>query len=143
MSTTTRAVGEVDVKGLLGRRILIVEDAFLIALDLCEQLESCGCTVAGPAGRLRRALDLAEHEELDGAVLDVNLAGELSFPVAAALAARNIPYVFLTGYDDDAAFPPEYRNIVRIAKPFRSSDLAPMLAGYLGGRREGVEAKAK
>ena len=116
----------------------VVEDAFLIALDLRDELERCGCTVAGPVGRLQQALDVAQHEALDGAVLDVNLAGELSFPVAAALDARNIPYVFLTGYDDDRDFPPEYRNSIRVSKPFRSSEIAPMLAGYFGWRCTGI-----
>lgn len=138
--TNAPAARDVDVKVLAGRRILVVEDAFLIALDLRDQLERCGCTVAGPVGQLRQALDIAQHEALDGAVLDVNLAGEPSFPVAAALDARNIPYVFLTGYDDDGAFPPEYRNVVRISKPFRSSDIAPMLAGYFGPRGTGSKS---
>lgn len=110
----------------------------MIALDLRDELERCGCTVAGPVGRLQQALDVAQHEALDGAVLDVNLAGELSFPVAAALDARNIPYVFLTGYDDDRDFPPEYRNSIRVSKPFRSSEIAPMLAGYFGWRCTGI-----
>ena len=138
--TNAPPIRDVDVNILAGRRILVVEDAFLIALDLRDQLERCGCTVAGPVGRLRQALDIAQHETLDGAVLDVNLAGEPSFPVAATLDARNIPYVFLTGYDDDGAFPPEYRNVVRISKPFRSSDIAPMLTGYFSPRGTGSKS---
>jgi CheY-like chemotaxis protein len=119
--------------GLLGRKILVVEDAYLVAMDLCEEMEGLGCTVVGPVGRLELALDLAQREQIDGAVLDVNLAGELSFPVAEALSARHIPYVLVTSYDDDAAFPSEYRNILRFSKPYRSSHLAPILARYFGG----------
>lgn len=113
----------------------------MIALDLRDELERCGCAVAGPVGRLRQALDVTRHEALDGAVLDVNLEGELSFPVAAALDARNIPYVFLTGYDDDNAFPPEYRDSARLSKPFRSSEIAAMLAGYFSRRGDGNEVQ--
>jgi hypothetical protein len=74
-------------------------------------------------------------------VLDVNLAGEYSFPVAAALDGRNMPYVFLTGYDVDGVFPSEYRSVARISKPFRFSDAAPMLAAHFGPRL-GAQAKA-
>ena len=84
--------------------------------------------MVGPVPRLQRALELARGEPLDGAILDVNLAGELSFPVAAALGERGIPYFFLTGYDDIALFPPEYRSQARLMKPFEDRDLERMVA---------------
>lgn len=124
-------------------KILIVEDAFLVAIDICAQLESLGCRIVGPAARLNTALKLATKEPLDGAFLDVNLAGELSFPVAAALDARNIPYVFMSGYDSADMFPPEYRDTLRLAKPFRQSELVEALADRISKRRSVKERRAE
>jgi CheY-like chemotaxis protein len=73
---------------------------------LADFLSAHGAKVVGPAGRLGPALTLARQAELDGALLDVNLAGEQSFPVAAELIRRDIPFIFLTGYDKNV-FPPE------------------------------------
>src|SRR5437764_15493991 len=103
--------------GLTGLRILIVEDVLLVADLIRDQLESFGCTVIGPTARVDSALKLLETTTLDGALLDVNLAGELSFPVAAALRQRSVPFIFLTGYDDLNAIPAEYRTALRIGKP--------------------------
>ncbi len=116
---------------LRGLKLLIVEDSFLVALDLCVHLEKHGCIVVGPAARLGRALALARDGWLDGAVLDVNLAGETSFPVAAVLGARKLPFVFLSGYDDAEMFPPEFRQAPRLAKPFDYADMVRVLADHL------------
>jgi len=116
---------------LRGLKILIVEDAFLVALDLCVHLENHGCIVVGPAARLGRALDLARNESLDGAVLDVNLDGEASFPVAAVLRARKLPFVFVSGYDDAETFPAEFRQAPRLTKPIDYSDVDRILATHL------------
>jgi len=119
---------------LSGLRILVVEDTLLVADIIADQLEGWGCTVVGPAGRVQQALELASDVELDGAVLDVKLAGELSFPIADALRARQVPFVFLTGYDDTANFPPEYRSAPRLAKPFSHHALFDMVAAHLDKR---------
>lgn len=125
-----------DTKPLRDLRVLIVEDSFLVAVDACAHLESCGCKVVGPVACLTTALDLARREPLDGVLLDVNLDGELSFPVAAALDARNVPYVFLTGYDADDIFPREYRDAPRLAKPFEHHHLVRTLTEHFRkGRR--------
>src|SRR5690348_9428474 len=94
-----------DPTELRGLRILVVEDNFLVADTICEILADRGCEVVGPAPSLERGWKLAREEALDGAVLDVNLSGEVSFPLAKALAERGIPFLFLTGYDDSAAVP--------------------------------------
>ncbi len=120
---------EVSLRGL---KILVVEDVYLVAAALCDSLEHCGCTVIGPAGRVREALRLAREEPLDGALLDVDLDGELSFPVAAALAARNVPHVFLSGYDDATVWPPERLGAPRVPKPYRFTDLVHVLAQQIG-----------
>jgi CheY-like chemotaxis protein len=120
-----------DVANLSGLRILVVEDSHLVADTMTEILEEFGCTVVGPVSRLRRALEMVSESELDGAILDVNLAGEFSFPVAAALAARGIPYIFTTGYDDIKVLPPTYRSRPRLSKPFHTRDLLSALVEQL------------
>ena len=76
---------------LVGLHVLVVEDAFLVALDLSDQLTDSGCDVIGPASSVKQALEKIDGVALDGAVLDVNLAGERSFPIAELLASRGIP----------------------------------------------------
>ncbi|TGT57223.1 response regulator, partial [Mesorhizobium sp. M2E.F.Ca.ET.166.01.1.1] len=82
---------------LSGLQVLVVEDTFLVALDLSDQLTESGCEVIGPAASVEQALKQLDGIALDGAVLDVNLQGERSFPIAELLASRGIPFVFLTG----------------------------------------------
>lgn len=103
--------------GLTGLRVLVVEDNFLLADLIADTLRRYGCVVVGPAGDVAMAVKLAREAELDGAVLDLNLFGEFCFPVAAALAERDVPYLFLTGYDTKHVIPPEYRSIRRLSKP--------------------------
>jgi CheY-like chemotaxis protein len=108
------------------RRILIAEDEAITSMMIEDVVHGLGCTVVGPAGRLREALRLAGEGELDGAVLDVNLNGESIYPVAEALAAREVPFVFLTGYGAaglDAAH--AHRRVLQ--KPFRATDLSRLL----------------
>lgn len=108
-----------DRDRLRGLRILIVEDTFLLADELDEFLRDLGCEVVGPAARAGQASELAlEDGALDGALLDVNLSrGETSFGVAAGLADRHVPFVFITGYDLKSSFPPEFQDTPRISKP--------------------------
>jgi CheY-like chemotaxis protein len=107
---------------LEGLRILVVEDEFLIAMLLQDTLESAGCIVSGPIPRLAEALDAAEGGTYDAAVLDVNLAGERIDPVAHALARREIPFVFVSGYGA-SALPAEYAHRPSLRKPFKMADL--------------------
>jgi DNA-binding response OmpR family regulator len=69
---------------------------------------------------VRRALPIVQDEPLDGALLDVNVAGELCFPVARALQARGVPFVFLTGYGDTETMPEEFRATPVVGKPFEN-----------------------
>lgn len=70
----------------------------LVALSLEDQLTDAGYEVVGPAFSLEEAMALAASEPLDGAVLDINLAGEKAYPVADLLAKRNVPFVYVTGF---------------------------------------------
>ena len=111
-------------ESLEGLRVLVVEDVLLVAEMIAEMLAAGGIRVVGPVARVASALVLAREETLDGALLDVNLAGENSGPVAEALTARGVPFIFLTGYGDAGALPPNFRDTPRIAKPFREQELA-------------------
>lgn len=84
--------------GLSGLKVLVVEDEPLVAMALEDMLTNSGCTVAGPAASVNEGMRLIGEETVDGAVLDVNLGGEMVFPLADALAERSIPFVYVTGY---------------------------------------------
>lgn len=105
-----------------GLRILVVEDEMMIALLLESMLVEFGHRVAGPVARLDKALEAAQREPLDLAILDVNVNGQEVYPVAAALASRGIPFVFATGYGRAGLRPP-YRDRPTLQKPYRSDDL--------------------
>ncbi|KUM25079.1 hypothetical protein AU467_27275 [Mesorhizobium loti] len=115
---------------LSGLRILVVEDAFLVALDLSDELTDAGCDVVGPAPSVEQALEQIDGIELDGAVLDVNLQGERSFPLAEHLATRDVPFVFLTGYDSATIFPDQFRDSPRLSKPVDTRVLIEAVARF-------------
>ena len=81
-----------------GKRILVAEDEFLVALVVEGTLQSIGCTVLGPFADLAEATEVATREQVDAAVLDINLRGEMVYPLAEYLDAHGIPFVFTTGY---------------------------------------------
>lgn len=110
---------------LAGRKILVVEDEYFIASDLKRMLIGEGAAVVGPVGDLASGMSLAE-EQLDAAVLDVNLENVMSFPIADRLQGRNVPYMFLTGYDG-WALPPDYRDATCLAKPFATGAVVSMV----------------
>jgi CheY-like chemotaxis protein len=85
-----------------GKRVLIVEDEAMIAMMLEDLLLERGAVIAGSAATIANGTALAESEELDCAILDVNVRGEFIAPVAAILKRRRIPVIFATGYGSDA-----------------------------------------
>jgi CheY-like chemotaxis protein len=113
-------------EGLNGLRILIVEDEAAISLLLEDMLLDFGCEVIGPAARLSAALDAVSREQVDLAILDVNVAGEPIYPVAEALAKRSIPFVFSTGYGS-AGIRDTFRDRPVLQKPFAQNDLKQKL----------------
>lgn len=112
---------------LQGRSILVVEDEYLIAEDIRAELERAGATVVGPAPSVRKALRLIESEPVDAAVLDVNLGREMSFPIAEALKARAVPFLFSTGYNSTDV-PDEWRGAMIVMKPLRIASVEQLLA---------------
>src|SRR4051794_32616823 len=94
-----------------GPRVLVVEDEALVAFELEDIINEGGFDVVGPANALDSALAAAEREPIDAAVLDINLRGELSFPVAYALRDRRIPFFFLTGYVGEIMVPSDLQEV--------------------------------
>jgi CheY-like chemotaxis protein len=115
---------------LAGKRILLVEDEMLVAVLIEDLLEDLGCTTLGPFGTLKAALEAAETEIFDLAVLDVNLGGERAYGVAELLSHRNIPFLFLSGYGQ-SAMPADRPDWKVCSKPFRREELASALAHQL------------
>lgn len=116
------------MEDIAGLRILVVEDEYLVAMAVEATLMSFGCEVVGPHARLPAALAAAEDAALDGAILDVNVAGEEVWPVAEVLARRGIPFVFATGYDGEAVLPGHWRMAPFLKKPFDARLLKRRLA---------------
>lgn len=107
--------------------VLVVEDEFLIADDIAFAFARLGIKTVGPAKTVRRARELIEgNQHLDGAVLDINLRGELVFPLADLLRERGVPVIFATGYDQQS-IPQEYRNIPRYEKPLNYQKIVEAL----------------
>jgi len=114
-----------------GAKILVVEDSFMVVSLLELEFQNMGWTMVGPASRIPRALALVESENFDAALLDVNLDGEMSWEVAAALQARNIPFVFTTGYEIGSIVPEPLRGHKFLKKPYKAGQLQEAVVGML------------
>ena len=113
---------------LKDRRVLLVEDETLIAMMVEDMLADLGCTVVGPASDLDEAFALLEeHNGLDAALLDVNLAGSSVFPLADELRGRGVPLIFTTGYGD-AGLRDADRGAAVLRKPYRAEELAAAIS---------------
>lgn len=108
-----QAVRERPLHGLC---VLVVEDDYFIALELCSALRAAGADVIGPARDLETGLAALREERIDCGVLDINLRGRLAFELAIELRARGIPAIFATGYDA-SMIPDELADAVRLEKP--------------------------
>jgi PAS domain S-box-containing protein len=117
-----RAMGE-DRPGLplrldSGNRILLVEDEILVAMMMKDILTELGFSVLGPFSRLAEAMVAAVHDEIDAGIIDINLGGEFVYPVADVLNARQIPFVFVTGYGVEG-IEPRFGYVPVIKKPIQ------------------------
>ena len=109
-------------------KILVVEDNVLLAEVTKGLLEETGCKVVGPVGRLDEGLERARGDVLDGAILDINLHGELSFAIAQVLADRGVPFLFVTGHQDRNMVPAPLRSALRLDKPVPDERLIEAVA---------------
>lgn len=110
-------------------RVLVVEDEMMLAMLMEDTLADFGCDVVGPIARVAAGVRLAITEPLDGAILDINVAGTEVFPVADVLAKRNIPFVFVSGYNSND-LPPQWKGRPTLHKPFRPEDLAQSMGAF-------------
>jgi CheY-like chemotaxis protein len=114
----------------IGRRILIVEDEPLIAMELEEVLTSTGFSIVGPAATVSAALRMIATEAFDAALLDANLGGQPVDEIAAALTRKNVPFVFATGHDRDG-LPRSFAAAPILRKPFNPAEVAATVAEIL------------
>ena len=112
------------------RRILVVEDEFLIRMLLEDMLTDLGYELVGVAGRVDEAAEMAQTKEFDLAILDVNLDGHDVYPVAELISKRGLPFMFVTGYGG-RGLPDNYRGRPTLQKPFQMDELQRMLAQLL------------
>lgn len=115
--------------GGMRRRVMIVEDEPMIALHLQAALEEAGHDVLGPAYSLSDGLELASNAAIDIALLDVSLGRELSIPIANELQARGTPFIFTTGYSDDALLPDHLRAVPKLTKPYEFEKVLQIIEG--------------
>ncbi len=115
-----------------GCRVLLVEDELMVAMLVETVLQDEHCDIVGPIGDVAAALSAACGERLDLAVLDINLGGEMVFPVAEALTERGVPFLLLSGYGEGAV--PSDRNWPVHAKPFRLDELIGVLSRLVAHR---------
>ncbi|MPZ41533.1 MAG: response regulator [Rhizobiales bacterium] len=108
------------------RRVLIVEDDVMIRMLIEDMLADLGFAVAAQAAKVHDALAAAKTADIDVAILDVNLSGETTGPVAEALAERGTPFVFATGYGEHG-LPERFRDRPLLKKPFQIESLKRML----------------
>jgi CheY-like chemotaxis protein len=109
------------------RRVLVVEDEVIVGMLLEDMLEDLGCEVAAISTHLEQALQLARTLDIDLAILDINLRGTQSFPVADVLSVRSVPFLFATGYGAQILKPP-YSGTPTLQKPFQLDNLRQILA---------------
>jgi CheY-like chemotaxis protein len=122
-----------DQPATAGLRILLVEDEAMVAMIIEDTLNDLGCEILGPMSSIERALAAAQTtERIDGAFLDVNLRGELVYPVAEALEARGVPFAFVTGYGEQG-IDERFRSAPVLTKPFLPETVEQLVTRDMAG----------
>lgn len=119
---------------LVGLRILIVEDEFLVAMLVEEMLQELRCEIVGPISTLEEAIETVRQNHLDGALLDANLNGKNASPVADELLGHEVPFILVTGYGGHKADPPVLARAPRVRKPVNFDELADRMTEIFVGR---------
>ena len=117
-------------EALAGKRVLLVEDSGFLCFALEQTLREAGCEIVGPCSRLEEAMDEASHHELDCALLDINLRGEMVSPLAAHLRERGVPFVLTSAYSEHE-LPADLIGEPQIRKPFTDKQVLESLASVL------------
>lgn len=115
-------------------RVLVVEDEFLVALLLEEELRALGLSMVGPFMSVAAAIEACRREQYDLAILDINLRGEMVFPVADELRALGAPFLFVSGYGE-MNLPERHRGAPCLAKPCDQAALAREVERLLSAHR--------
>lgn len=111
--------------------MLLVEDNFIIALDTADMLRELGVAHVWTAASTSEALKVVAEQEIQFALLDVNLGEEKGFEIAARLRERDIPFAFATGYREQSpAFPPEFAGVPVVSKPYQMDNVAAVIAPH-------------
>lgn len=119
---------------LAGKRVLVIEDEYMIADDLRRLFEANGTTVAGPYSSSASAMNALPEETFDCAVLDIALSGNAVYPLAAELRRRNTPFAFLTGFSRDGVHP-DFADIPMLEKPYDNARVIQLVLRLLGQQR--------
>ena len=112
-------------------RILIVDDEILTAHSIETAVQSRGWEVVGPVDQMDVAILTAGEEDIQAAVLDLNVEGRLVWPVAAVLKGRGVPFLFLTGYHESQVVHPDYEDVPTLGKPYIERELLAHIARLL------------
>jgi CheY-like chemotaxis protein len=115
---------------LEGVRVLVVEDEMIVAWLVEDMLSQCGCTIVGPVGDLPHAFDTIANNVIDIALVDINLNGIESYPIADRLLEKHIPFIFTTGYEKDH-INTRYRACPMLQKPYHHFELTGILSFLL------------
>lgn len=118
---------------LTGRRILVVEDEMLVLMNIEMALEDLGCSAITAAGNVEGALSLIAQQTFDAAIVDVNLGGDKSYPVADKLTERGIPFAFSTGYSDHSAGS-DFSDRPVLKKPYLRADLVAVFEQLIANK---------
>jgi DNA-binding response OmpR family regulator len=117
---------------LSGRRVLVAEDLWLVAIAICDTIELCGGHVVGPFPTNAACEAALDAQEVDAAILDIGLDDGAVFPVARKLRQKGIPFLFLTGYGSDMV-PAEFATEIHLLKPWSSRHLCANVARLMPG----------
>ena len=140
-STRTPPRRAASKPALEGRRILLVEDSPVVAPFTADLLGELGCVVVGPAPNMAAARELAETGDFDGAMIDVHIRGERAFPICEILQARNVPFIFTSGYAD-WQMPEKWQERPRLQKPYTLDQVERSLETLFEARPSARDRKA-
>ena len=126
----TTAAAEPRDRTVANAKVLVVEDEALNALYLAETLDAAGCEVIGPAASVDEAFKLMHGQQLDAALLDIDLAGDRSFPIADALSEWGVPFAFFTGFTADI-LPERFRQVRTLSKPADEKAITKLVEGLV------------